>query len=396
MRVQLVLLLLLLAVPFVIADSVSSANSASLYGEYVVLERNGQVVSYDVARGQEKIVVSGTNPSLFGFIVAYESNGKIEFAEIRLGNITKTNAPGEKPFVFANYIVFSAKESALNEDVSGDGDKDDDILFEYDMNKKELTNLKAIGSNPVRNADFLLFLTKENQIDVDLNGDGDKSDTIIRAFDFKTRKVASLKTVASTLSLGKLNSAVAESDGEIIIVDARSHDVQKTGFKGSSPFIFGRTVIFSNDGNLETFSVDDFSLKNIMVKGERPQLFDAFIVYFDNSGLQVKKQGDLDKDEVGDFVDNCPAHSNINQEDSDRDGLGDVCDSKDDRPKEIPKPLEVKSDSAVSNESVKSEEKDSEGNSYWLLLLLLFIPLLPFLIKWASKYHHKRKKSFGF
>jgi len=396
MRVQLVLLLSLLVVPFVIADSVSSANSASLYGEYIVLERDGQIISYDVSRGQEKIVVSGTNPSLFGFIVAYESNGKIDFAEIRLGNVTHTDAFGEKPFVFANYIVFSAKESALGEDVNGDGDKDDDILFEYDMNKKELTNLKAVGSNPVRNADFLLFLTKENQVDVDLNGDGDKSDNIIRAFDFKTRKVASLKTEAQTLSLGKLNSAVAESNGEIIIVDARSQDIQKTGFKGKNPFVFGRTVIFSQDGNLMTFSINDFSLKNILIKGERPQLFDAFIIYFDSSGLQVKKSGDLDKDEVGDFVDNCPAHSNINQEDSDRDGFGDICDSKDDLPKEIAKPVETQSNAVSSNETSAPKEADSEGNSYWLLLLLLFIPLLPFLIKWASKYHHKRKKSFGF
>lgn len=396
MRVHLVLMLLLIAASVSFAESVSFANSASLYGEYVVLERDGKIISYDVSRGQEKVVVSGANPSLFGFIVAYESNGKIDFAEIRLGNITNTGAFGNKPFVFANYVVFSAKESALDEDVNADGDKDDDILFEYDMNKKELTNLKAVGSNPVRNAGFLLFLTNENQVDVDLNGDGDKSDSIVRAFDFRTRKVANLKVEANSLSLGKLNSAVAESNGEIIIIDAMSHDVQKTGFKGSSPFIFGRNVVFSQDENLMMFSVDDFSLKNLAIKGERPQLFDAFIIYFDKSGLQVKKAGDLDKDEVGDFVDNCPAHSNINQEDGDRDGLGDVCDSSDDGPKEIPKQSKEQTNSVSSNESSAPSESNSEGGSYWWLWLLLIIPLLPFLIKWASKYHHKRKKSFGF
>lgn len=369
-----------------------SVSGASLYGEYVVFERDGQIVSFDVARSQEKVIAQGANPSLHGFIAAYETRDGIEFSEIRLGHKTKLNLTGNYPFVFSNYIVFSVKESELNEDVNNDSDKNDDILFEYDMNKKELTNLKAVGSMPVRNSDYLLFLTDEGQIGVDLNADGDKSDKIVRAYDFKTKKTANLKLDADFLSLGKLNSAAAQSDGEIVLVDAKSHDVKYTKFKGKSPNIFGRTVIFSQNGELIVFSIDDFIPKNIGIKGEMPQIFDAYIVFYDNNGLQARKQGDLDKDEIGDFYDNCPAHSNINQEDVDRDGVGDVCDKKDDRPKLEPVKEEVKQ-SETSNETSAPQK---EPGSYWWLWLLFLIPLLPFIIKWAARYHHKRRKSFGF
>jgi len=369
-----------------------SVSGASLYGEYVVFERDGQIVSFDVARSQEKVIAQGSNPSLYGFIAAYETPDGIEFSEIRLGHKTKLNVSGNNPYVFSQYIVFSVKESFLNEDVNNDTDNNDDIIFEYDMNKKELTNLNAVGRMPVRNAEYLIFLTDEGQIDVDLNADGDKSDSIIRAFDFKTRKVANLKQTASSLSIGKLNSAVAESDGEIILVDGKSQDVKYTKLKGRSPNIFGRTVIFSQNGDLVTFSIDNFLPKFIGVKGEKPQIFDNYIVFYDSNGLQARKEGDLDKDEVGDFSDNCPAHSNVNQEDSDRDGVGDVCDKKDDRPK-VEQPKE---DVKVNETSNATSEPQKESGSYWWLWFLLLIPLLPFVIKWAAKYHHRRRKSFGF
>jgi len=218
------------------------------------------------------------------------------------------------------------------------------------------------------------------------------SDNIVRAYDFKTRKTANLKLEAGSLSIGKLNSAVAESDGEIILVDAMSHDIQNTKLKGSSPNIFGRTVIFSQNGEVVIFSIDDFIPKRVGIEGEMPQVFDAYIVFYDDNGLQARKEGDLDKDEVGDFSDNCPAHANVNQEDSDRDGVGDICDKSDDRPKVEPV-KEVVKRSETSNET---SEPQKESGSYWWLWLLLLIPLLPFIIKWAAKYHHRRKKSFGF
>jgi hypothetical protein len=39
-----------------------------------------------------------------------------------------------------------------------------------------------------------------------------------------------------------------------------------------------------------------------------------------------KNQEDTDNDVVGDVCDNCPAHCNSQQLDGDNDGIGDLCD----------------------------------------------------------------------
>ena len=46
--------------------------------------------------------------------------------------------------------------------------------------------------------------------------------------------------------------------------------------------------------------------------------------------MKNKDQEDTDSDNVGDVCDNCPELSNPDQQDSDSDGNGDACDDDDD------------------------------------------------------------------
>ena len=401
------LLALLICAPFslalVVGSSAEIGSDPVLYGDLIAYERDGNVHVYDVARKQDFDVGNGTNPSIFGFVVAFESNKTIWFANVRDKSVVDTQSVGSEPYVFSDVIVFSTKESDLGVDFSNDGDLDDWILRQYDIKSEELVNLKAVGSHPVFNQRAIVFLTDESAVSADLNLDGDKSDVILRLLDRQSRQVANLKVESTPASLSRLGIAVFESGGTIRVMDVKDQMVVDTKLKGQHPVLFDNVVVFERNGELFGYSLEDDVFAKIQLSGSAPALFDDLLVVVsseDDLGdlngngilgervIRYAREEDADGDDVSDFVDNCPALAG-EQLDSDGDGVGDGCANMAQNESLYVAPM-----SNVTS-SVPGQDKIYSGVGwYWVLLLL--IPFLPALWKFGRKYYRRRQKSFGF
>jgi len=143
----LILALLIIPVSFalIIESTAQEGVSPVVYGEVVVYENAGNIEVYDFLRREGFIVGNGSNPSLFGFDIVFDSledidsDGVLE-SVIKLANVRdrslSTIGVGRHPFIFAGDIFFSKKESEFNIDINNDGDLDDDIVLFYDISSK--------------------------------------------------------------------------------------------------------------------------------------------------------------------------------------------------------------------------------------------------------------------
>ena len=407
MRAWLVFLLLVPFVSGLVVESTGKAGSNPvIYGDVIVYERDGSIFAYDITEKTEKEIAKGAYPSLFGYTVAFENGETIWYADVDDGKVVNTNATGSHPNVFSSSIVFSTNEKDLGIDFSNDGDLSDDILRMYDIDKKEVSNLKVVGDFPVANQRALLFITEEKQIDTDLNADGDKKDVILRVFD-ESRKANNIMIPAGDIALAKSNNAVFVSDGKLVLFDAIQHKATEIGIKGNFPAIYDRLVLFERDGEIFGFSPETKRISKTGLVGSEPSVFENIVVFvspeselgdLNNNGrddefiVRYAKEEDVDGDDVYDFTDNCPGVINVDQVDSDNDGSGDACD------KDTKKSEEVKVETE-SNESAKNESGQPvtvAWSWYYYLLIVLLLPVFYFVLKFGYRYYKKRQKSFGF
>ncbi len=424
MRPWLIALILMLPVSFalVVESTGRAGQNPVLYGGIIAYERDSSIYAFDISRKEENLISKGVNPSLFGFTVAFETREDvdlnddgdtedtvIQFANVRDKKVISTKAVGRHPYVFSDYIVFSTKESELGVDFSNDGDEDDDIIRQYDLVKKEVSNLKAVGDFPVINQRVFVFSTLEQQVNVDLNADGDKQDSILRIFDKETRKIANTKVAGERLTLSKAGNVAFSSDGKIAILDARSEKLTETGQKGSSPSVYDDIIIFERGNNLFGLSLKNMTVANINLIGSHPSVFENIVAFVssekdigdvNNNGIvesiiRYAEEQDLDSDNSFDFTDNCPANPEP-QPDADNDGIGDACDA--DKPviKASETAPQVLSEPVQPVQPATEMSVTSKGEGigwHWYFLIIL---LLPFVAYFGYKHYKKRQKSFGF
>lgn len=391
-----------LAFALVVSSTGQEGLNPVLYGEFIGYERGGFVHVYDVARKSDYQISEGKSPSIFGFLVAFEKDGVIHYANIRSGEVVPTEAKGKNPFVLADFIAFSTSESDLGVDFSNDGDMNDDVIRLFDVESGEVSNLKAVGDHPSMNQRSVLMSTKESQVGVDLNADGDKDDDIMRVLDRDSRKIANLKIEGGKALVSKSGKAAFISEGEVVVVDVRAQDMVSTGQRGDFAAVSDDIVVFSRGGELFGYSISERSLARLDIKGDSPSFFDEKIAFVSSeeglgdlngdgdSGdfvIRVARQEDSDGDDVPDFADNCRSVPEISG-DSDNDGVGDLCEV------DVQKPL--KDEPVLPQEPASAQAEQAEETGLGLLWLLLLIPFLPFIAKWGYRYYKKRQKSFGF
>src|SRR3989344_5048000 len=104
-----------------------------IYGSFIAYEHNNTVHLYDIETKQDILVARGANPSLFGYTLAFDApeiddlngDGDTEDSIVYYYRIDKktieTAGDGRHPFVFSNTLVFSTKESELGVDFSNNG-----------------------------------------------------------------------------------------------------------------------------------------------------------------------------------------------------------------------------------------------------------------------------------
>ncbi|MEM4704060.1 MAG: hypothetical protein QXJ02_03230 [Candidatus Bathyarchaeia archaeon] len=139
----------------------------------------------------------GNEPSIDGNIIAFSTdefdvgdlNGDgdasdhiIRYYDISAGAVINTAVYGDFPCVEGNLIAFETWEPNFGEDVNGDGDTNDMVIRYYDVMLGEVASTGEVGFYASVDGRRIAFGTYESYLDEDVNGDGDKDDTIIRYY----------------------------------------------------------------------------------------------------------------------------------------------------------------------------------------------------------------------
>jgi len=130
--------------------------------------------------------------SVYGEFIAYESNNEIHVYDI-LRKEDYSFGPGNHPSIFGYTLVFATKET--NIDLNEDGDTSDSIIQYANVRDKSLTNTKLVGRNPNVFSNTIVFSTKESELEVDYTNDGDQDDDIIRIYSISSGVLVNTRAV---------------------------------------------------------------------------------------------------------------------------------------------------------------------------------------------------------
>ena len=123
------------------------------------------------------------------FSIAKDLNGDsdvhdsvIRYYDLANKTVTNTGAVGRYPALYGSRIAFTTHERYVNQDLNGDGKIAGDVIRYYDLETSQVVNTQKSGTEPDIYEDTITFYLWEGWVDLDLNGDGDQSDTIVRTY----------------------------------------------------------------------------------------------------------------------------------------------------------------------------------------------------------------------
>jgi hypothetical protein len=204
----------------------------------------------------------------------------------RTDELSSTRRSAVLPLVFVgSSLGFRALESGQQRDLDGDGDRLDAVAFVFDPFTATARNLRQDAIDLVGSEDFLLLARPESTSGLDSNGDGDRSDVIVHAFDRRTNlttdtRIASVDVFGATASEillyvsesseGRdLNSDRDLSDEVFVLFDVPSKTslslnlaggADEARFASLSPS--GKLVLLANEGSQGTDLVGDGDLSD--------------------------------------------------------------------------------------------------------------------------------------
>lgn len=211
--------------------------------------------------------IIGANPSLDGSVIAFTTyeddaaedlNGDgdrldrvIRYYDILKKTATSTGAEGYCASVYGTIIAFAASEADAGVDLNGDGDTEDSVIRYYDIGTGEATNTGIVGGSPVLNGDVIAFDTYEGYVDQDLNGDGDTKDDAIGYYEISTDVTTYTSAVGSVHSFDSnriafhrwVEAPVERGWFEAGYCDISTDEVTVIG-AGDSPSLDGDVIAF--------------------------------------------------------------------------------------------------------------------------------------------------------
>ncbi len=163
----------------------------SIYGYTIATTRNQQLLLQDISPEKTRTTsLPALFPSIWGTGVAFESpDSFIHLYSIGTNDDFDTKASGHRPSFAYDKIAFHTKESEVGLDLNNDGDTNDSVIRYFEASK--VVNTQAAGENATIVDDFIVFQTPEEQINADLNKDNDVSDSIIRVYSLMSKQVMS-------------------------------------------------------------------------------------------------------------------------------------------------------------------------------------------------------------
>ncbi len=426
--------------------SISGDKVAFLTYEPIVdkdLDNDGDTADYvlqtaSIRTGTVKnAAVEAAHPSYFNSFIAFEGKPRVLMLyDVDAKGASSTKVRAMQPSLLNNRIAFATKETDMNMDLNGDGDMVDTVIQYYNIDTKNVTNTDAVGTNPLMLDNIIAFSTAEGDVQEDLDRNGYMDEHVVQYYDLGTEKTYNTR-FAGELLAGQGSTVIVSDAKQLWAIDLRAGDKQGLNVLGDHPSLDGDILAYSRDNQLYTFRLSTGIEHALNVTGTEPVISGTTLAFVDDSkNVTIFRGEDLDGDTIPDFADNCPDVSNSNQDDVDKDGAGDACDTNivpavkpvtpvnplenmsftTQAPAATPSPtvnaavetapaappVEAAPEQPVERKPlpetmVLEKEKSSDKNpTYWFLVAvgLTAIGLLFFFV--VPRWMNKRRKSYGF
>ncbi len=156
------------------------------------------------------------------------------------------------------------------------------------------TSTGAVGKSPSVYGQLVSFTTAETAVQIDLNGDGDKLDTIIRHYNVSSGTVTNTRVEGVSPSIFGNIIAYATPMGLIQFYNITSDAVFNTGLTGESPRIWGNLIVFVGlDQRVKTYNMVSRAVEDTGALGANPSVHETLIGFSTSEGLV---QADLNGD----------------------------------------------------------------------------------------------------